>query len=705
MNSKIVIFSIQGNQFKIQHLIIISVLALSFSTSFLLRSLPSDYGWELNEFDPFFNYRATEYIVENGIEKYFTWNDDLSWYPYGRDVSSNSQVSLHIITAISYWIFGGEGSLYDFTIIFPAVVGSLTSIVLFALVRVIAGTNSALLSSLLFSISLPILVRGQIGWFKSEPLGIFLGILTIYLLLSGLKKSNYKINITKILFSGLFFILAISSWGGNLFFIFPISILIISLPFVRNDQKFFVSMIGIFTTSSLISSLMFERLSTNFFSGLPGLILVVSSLIMISIVIIQKFSPHNKKSLYSSFFIFSILIFSIILFSQSDIIDIVNLPTHRYLNAIFPILTTTDPLTDSVSEHATLYISQSFQFHLVLMIYASMGVWLIFSQTNFGLNISNDMKIFVLVLGLFGVYIGSAFMRLEVFTAISIIILASIGIISIINKANSFRIKNKFSSKIFYILCIGIMLFLLSSLFLPESGNVLAIGTSVPPTITNGGTEFDLGTNDWRNALEWIRDNTDKKSVIGSWWDYGYWIQTIAQRPTLADNSTVIDHRIKSIAKIFFQSPEDAWNELKSMETDYFVIFIAGEKLPVKTQDNESLYILGGGGDESKKYWFGKIAEINLSDYLHPDTVSGTDLFWDETFLGKVTPFELVGYVNFSSDQISEVYIPNWTGVYTFKNKFENSNSQFKLVYQSEGISIENTDKFLGIFIYELLEE
>ncbi len=104
----------------------------------MIRSQPADYGFELNEFDPFFNYRATQFIVENGIIEYFNWHDDMSWYPEGRDVSSNSQVILHITAASLYPIFGGNSSLYDFTIIFPVVFGSLTAIILFAFVRVIA---------------------------------------------------------------------------------------------------------------------------------------------------------------------------------------------------------------------------------------------------------------------------------------------------------------------------------------------------------------------------------------------------------------------------------------------------------------------------------------------------------------------------------------------------------------------------------------
>ena len=53
-----------------------------------------------------FNFRATEFLVENGLPKYFDWQDDLSWYPEGRNVSATSQVMLHITAATTYQIFG-----------------------------------------------------------------------------------------------------------------------------------------------------------------------------------------------------------------------------------------------------------------------------------------------------------------------------------------------------------------------------------------------------------------------------------------------------------------------------------------------------------------------------------------------------------------------------------------------------------------------
>ena len=80
---------------------------------------------------------------------------------------------LHLTAAVTYWIFGGDSDLYDFTILFPLVFSSLSAIVLFALVRVIGGTTAGLFAALLYSVSVPIIIRGVIGWFKSEPLGLF----------------------------------------------------------------------------------------------------------------------------------------------------------------------------------------------------------------------------------------------------------------------------------------------------------------------------------------------------------------------------------------------------------------------------------------------------------------------------------------------------------------------------------------------------
>ena len=703
MNSNSSLFSIGHFDFKLNHLLIIGILSIAFSTSFMIRSQPADFGWELNEFDPFFNYRATQYIVDNGIDAYFQWDDELSWYPHGRDVSQTSQVMLHLTAATTYWIFGAGGSLYDFTILFPVIFGSLTTIVVFTLVRVIGGTTAGLFASLLFSISLPIIMRGQLGWFKSEPLGLFFSILAVYLFLSGISSRNYKISIIKLIAAGIFIAFSISAWGGSQFFIVPIGIFLLTLPFVRTDHKFLILTIPIFTMSIIVTSLAFEKLGASFVMGFGGLSLIIPTIFLVFCIIIQNKSTKNTKNRNGLLFLLSILIIgSSFLFLNNDE-QFIPIPSHRYLNAINPFLTTTDPLVDSVSEHATTTIEQSFLFHSVMMLFAGLGIWLILKNSKKSNFIKNDMISFSLLIGIFGVYISSAFIRLEVFASLVIIILASLGLSLLIkeflsNKTEMKKSKNFVLKLLFFI---GLIFFLIIPFIFPVNANVLTI-VDIPPTIYNGGTTYSISTNDWIDTFEWIKNNTSDDAVIGSWWDYGYWIQTKADRASLADNSTVNDHIIKKIAAMFTSSPEDGWKILREMNSDYFIIFVAGQRLAVDNVD-QPLYILGGGGDESKKYWFIKIAEEPLSKYLHSDGTSGTDYFWNETILGKMIPFSPLAYVNLQTNQQSSVYQPGLTPVYVKNIKFPiDGDGPLRLVYSSPSFDVEQGGQLIGVFVYEI---
>ena len=226
----------------------------------MIRTLPLEHGFELNEFDPFFNYRATQFIVENGLPGYLEWNDDLSWHPYGRDVSSTSQVMLHTTAAILYQTFGMGSSLHDFTIWFPVVISSLTTVIIFALVRTIGGTAAGLFASLFFAISPIIILRGSMGWFKSEPLGLFYGLLAVYLLISAIKSDKGKVSVAKIVGGGILLSFGIASWGGDQFFILPIGFFFLALPFLRKDSKFIIWTSVIFTFVFLLITLLYQNM-------------------------------------------------------------------------------------------------------------------------------------------------------------------------------------------------------------------------------------------------------------------------------------------------------------------------------------------------------------------------------------------------------------------------------------------------------------
>ena len=47
-----------------------------------------EYGPVIHEFDPYFNYRATEYLYQHGWKAFSQWFDYMSWYPLGRPVGT-----------------------------------------------------------------------------------------------------------------------------------------------------------------------------------------------------------------------------------------------------------------------------------------------------------------------------------------------------------------------------------------------------------------------------------------------------------------------------------------------------------------------------------------------------------------------------------------------------------------------------------------
>jgi len=47
-------------------------------------------------------------------------------------------------------------------------------------------------------------------------------------------------------------------------------------------------------------------------------------------------------------------------------------------------------------------------------------------------------------------------------------------------------------------------------------------------------------TQQWQKAMDWVRNSTPENSIFVHWWDYGYWVQSIGNRPTVTDGGNAI---------------------------------------------------------------------------------------------------------------------------------------------------------------------
>ena len=721
-------------EFQTKHLLVIAVLALAFSCALIMRFYPIKYGYYLNEFDPYFDYRATKFIVDNGLNAYWQWHDTMSWYPEGRDVPGTSQSVLHITAAYLYQVFGRGMSLMDFTIAFPAIMGALTVIAVFALVRVLGGTTAGMFSALFWAFSPAIIQRGNLGWFKSEPLGLFFGILATYLFISAMKHKEVKYAIAKAIAGGLILGLANGSWGGIQYFSIPISLFFIALPFFRRDLTIPMYVAIAFTILTLITSAAFPRPGISFVLGLPGLAMMAGTAFLVIAYFVRKFSRPMVQTRNVAFALIAFVAIGIAFVAAGAYVS----PSFRYLNAINPFIGSIDPLVESVAEHFTPTVADYFTDFSVLLMFAGLGGWLAFRRRN-------DTAIFALLLGITGVYVSATFARLLVFASVGIIVLAGLGLFEVTRSIMAYREtaaapataprltaatreerrKMEFASrahstsgqvvKISYVIVMIMMLSI--PLFYPSNSNWVS-SADVPTAIANGGTGYRLQTEDWTEAMEWLSQNTEPDAVIASWWDYGYWITTLGNRPSLADNATLNHTRIQSIARMFVSDEESAMKIVQDLKADYLVVYVVGQVQfygQTNTNGTEaggdgerlSIYTLGQGGDESKKQWFMRIGGFDEANYIEEDGFTPKPEFWNNTLIGRLFPFEPLYYASFGAQgpsEIQETWQPGLVGLYAQNVKYPaegGTDQPLQLVYASP--SFENQEGIMfGVLIYKV---
>ncbi len=115
--------------------------------------------------------------------------------------------------------------------------------------------------------------------------------------------------------------------------------------------------------------------------------------------------------------------------------------------------------------------------------------------------------------------------------------------------------------------------------------------------------------DDYREAYYWLRQNTAENAKIMSWWDYGYQIGGMADRPTLVDNNTWNNTHIATVGKAMSSREEVSYPIMRQHEVDYVLVVFGG--------------LLGYSGDDINKFlWMVRIAEG-----IWPDEVKERDFF------------------------------------------------------------------------------
>ena len=199
----------------------VAVLAIAAYFAYDIRLFAvREYGRIIHEFDPWFNFRATQYLADNGWKKFSTWFDYMSWYPLGRPVGTTIYPGMQVTAVSIYNTLKALGSNYamslnDVCVFFPAWFGAVaTMLVAFLTAECSGSANSAVIAALVMSVVPAHTMRSVAGGYDNESLAVTAMCLTFFVWCRSLRNErSWWIGSL----AGLAYVYMVAAWGGYTF--------------------------------------------------------------------------------------------------------------------------------------------------------------------------------------------------------------------------------------------------------------------------------------------------------------------------------------------------------------------------------------------------------------------------------------------------------------------------------------------------------
>lgn len=175
----------------------------------------------VSQFDPWFNFRATQYLADNGWTKFFTWFDYMSWYPLGRPVGTTIYPGMQI-TAVAIWrllkatgVAALKMSLNDVCCFVPCWFGVSATLILGLLTAEAANSATAgIFAAAVMAIVPAHLMRSVGGGYDNESIAVTAMCLTFFLWIRSLRNErSWPCGIL----TGLAYVNMVAAWGGYIF--------------------------------------------------------------------------------------------------------------------------------------------------------------------------------------------------------------------------------------------------------------------------------------------------------------------------------------------------------------------------------------------------------------------------------------------------------------------------------------------------------
>ena len=283
------------------------------------------------------------------------------------------------------------------------------------------------------------------------------------------------------------------------------------------------------------------------------------------------------------------------------------------------------PIIASVSEHQpTAWPAYFFDLNFLIWLFPA-GVYLCFQKLG-------DEQVFVIIYSVLASYFSGVMVRLMLTLTPIVCVAAALALSKILDtyvalpeytseattngeassdapsskKSPTTGISTVFSKILISVSVIGYLL-----LFVGHCTWVTSIAYSSPSVVLASrlpdGSQYII--DDYREAYYWLLQNTPSNDKIMSWWDYGYQIGGMADRPTLVDNNTWNNTHIATVGKAMSAREEVSYPILRQHDVDYVLVVFGG--------------LIGYSGDDINKFlWM-----VRISQGLWPDEIKEREYF------------------------------------------------------------------------------
>ncbi|KAK4479248.1 hypothetical protein RD792_014759 [Penstemon davidsonii] len=460
-------------------LIRVAILCLVYVLAFITRLFSVlRYESMIHEFDPYFNYRVTQYLTRNGFYEFWNWFDSESWYPLGRIVGGTLYPGLMVTAAFIYWtlrFLSFAVHIREVCVLTAPFFASNTTIVAYFFGKELWDSGAGLVAAVLIAICPGYISRSVAGSYDNEGVAIFALLLTFYLFVKAVNTGS----LAWALASAFGYFYMVSAWGGYVFIInlIPLYVIVLLIRFVgfqHVQSGEHMAAMGVFFLMQLPPIVAYMKagigrrewllpvqinllsgfLVVSLFASLPCLLKnfsevshsvinmpSISTLVQVFYFLDWvKFLLNDPKKFHTflRITVTSAVALGAIALGVGTASGFISPWTGRFYSLLDPTYAKDHiPIIASVSEHQpTAWSSFMFDFHILLFLFPA-GLYFCFKRLS-------DATIFIVMYGLTSMYFAGVMVRLILVATPAVCLISAIAVSATIkNLTQLVRAKSK----------------------------------------------------------------------------------------------------------------------------------------------------------------------------------------------------------------------------------------------------------------------